>query len=212
MTKFATITTFYVAAILISELMATKVVHLGWYIGPAAVIMYPFTFMLADVITELFGGQTARKVVGMGFVTLIVFVVWTSVGTFMPALAAPSAQANATAYNVVFGFVPRIVGASLVAYVIGETLNVTIMSWLRNQRWFGARTILSTSVGQLFDSIIFITIAFMGTVPGNTLLTMVITQYVAKVLIEACLGTPMAYLFVRWIRKSEMSQETQLVS
>jgi queuosine precursor transporter len=212
MTRFATITTFYVAAILISELMAAKVVHLGWYIGPAAVIMYPFTFMLADVITELFGGQTARKVVGMGFVTLIVFVVWTSVGTFMPSLAAPSAQANAAAYNVVFGFVPRIVSASLVAYVVGETLNVTIMSWLRNQRWFGARTILSTSVGQLFDSMIFITIAFIGTVPGNTLVTMIITQYVAKVLIEACLGTPMAYLFVRWIRKSEISQETQLVS
>jgi uncharacterized integral membrane protein (TIGR00697 family) len=212
MIRFAALTTFYVSAVLISELMATKVVHLGWYVGPAGVIIYPFTFMLADVLTELYGGHTARKIVWIGFATLLIFVVWTTIGTWLPSLGVPSATASAHAYNVIFGFVPRIVGASLIAYIVGETLNVSIMGKLRAQRWFGARTILSTSVGQLFDSSIFITVAFFGIVPGSTLLTMVVTQYIAKVIIEILLGTPMAYLFVKWAKKTQFVDMNRLAS
>ncbi|MCL6547445.1 MAG: VUT family protein [Alicyclobacillus sp.] len=81
------------------------------------------------------------------------------------------------------------------------------MAWLRNRRWFGARTVLSTAIGQLFDSLIFITIAFAGLVPGGVLGRMIVTQYLAKVLIEAVFGTPLAYLFVRWVRRGERVEE-----
>ncbi|MCL6443437.1 MAG: queuosine precursor transporter [Alicyclobacillus sp.] len=209
--RMATLSTLYVTTLIVSELMATKVIHMGWYIGPAAVIMYPFSFMLADVFTELYGGQTARRVVWLGFVALLVFVVWTSVGTLLPALPGSAADGG-QAYNAVFGFVPRVVGASLAAYVVGETLNVSIMAWLRKRRWFGARTILSTAVGQLFDSSLFITVAFVGTVPGPVLIRMVITQYVAKVLIEALLGTPMAYAFLRWARRAPVHEDADSVA
>ncbi|MBX5437097.1 MAG: queuosine precursor transporter [Alicyclobacillaceae bacterium] len=207
MPRFATLAALYVAALIISELMAAKLVAVGPYVGPAAVIIYPFSFMLADVLAELYGGARTRRVVWLGFAALFVFVVWTALGTLLPA--APGTQAAGAAYDRVFGLVPRIVAGSLTAYLVGETLNVTIMAWLRNRRWFGARTVLSTAVGQLFDSAMFITIAFAGLVPGAVLGRMVVTQYIAKVLIEAVFGTPLAYLFVRWVRRSPGKQEAE---
>lgn len=211
MPRFAALTTFYVSALVISELMATKVIHIGWYIGPAGVIIYPFSFMLADVLAELYGGLMARRIVWIGFITLLVFVVATTLGTWLPSAGGPTTTGG-HAYDVIFGFVPRIVGASLAAYVVGETLNVTIMAKLRQRRWFGLRTVLATSVGQLLDSTIFITIAFLGLLPTPLVLRMVITQYVAKVLIEAAIGTPLAYAFVRWVRRSGAQSSEPLAS
>lgn len=198
MKKREIISVAFVVTLLISNILGVKLFALGNFVLPAAVIIYPFCFMVGDVLTEVWGYSYAKKVIYLGFISNFIVVLFIYLGELLPP--AP-VWPNQEAYITLFGLVPRLVIASFLTYLAGELLN----SWSleKIKVWIGVkflfvRTIGSSIVGQLVDTAIFILIAFYGFVPNNVLLTMVLSQYVTKVILEAVAGTPLAYLLVAW--------------
>lgn len=205
MQKKEVIAVFFIVSLLVSNLMASKLTVIWGFTLPAAVILYPFCFMLGDVLTEVWGYRYARKVIFAGFAANLMMSLFCYIAVLMPA--APGFN-NQEAFASVFGLVPRIVVASILGYLAGELSNSFVLD--RIKRHFGAkrlyvRTILSSVVGQLFDTGIFITVAFFGLLPANVFITLMVSQYLFKIILEACAGTPLAYLLVGLVRKNENS-------
>ena len=201
-TLFLWVALFFAALYLISNIMAVKVISLfGYFYFDAGTITFPFAYMLGDVLTELWGFHTAKKVIWATFCCNILMVVCTQIGVWLPA--PDYLQETASAYNHLFDYVPRIVLGSLVGFLLGELSNAWFMERIKIRtrgRRLWVRTIGSSMIGYLFDSLPFVLIAFWGVVSTHDLLLMILFQYGIKLLIEAVCGTPLAYAVIRWIR------------
>lgn len=193
----------FVVTLLISNILAAKLFSIGQVVLPAAVVIYPFCFMVGDVLTEVWGFNYAKKVIYVGFVANFGLVMFTYLGGLLPPAEVWGKQ---DAYVAILGMIPRIVVGSFIAYLLGEILNSwsleKIKTWTGPRLLF-VRTIGSSVVGQVVDTGIFITVAFYGTVPNQVLITIIISQYLVKVGIEALAGTPLAYLLVNWAREEK---------
>ncbi len=202
-TAFLVVSTLFVSLYLVSNVMAVKVIDLcGLFYFDAGTITFPFAYMLGDVLTELWGYRTAKRVIWMTLFCNILMVICTQIGVWLPS---PDYLAEtASAYNHIFTYVPRIVLGSLVGFLLGELSNAWIMERIKEKtkgKRLWVRTIGSSMVAYLFDSLPFVLIGFLGTVSTHDLLLMILFQYGAKLLIEAVLGTPMAYLVIHWIKE-----------
>ena len=202
-TALMVVTALFVTSYLVSNVMAVKVISLfGLFYFDAGTIVFPFAYMLGDVLTEIWGYRTARKVIWLTFMCNIIMVVCTQIGVWLPSPDYLDKTANA--YNHIFSYVPRIVVASLTGFLLGELSNAWLMEKIKkitgNKRLW-VRTIGSSAVAYLFDSLPFVLIAFLGVVSTHDLLMMIAFQYGAKLLIEAIFGTPLAYAAVHAIRK-----------
>ena len=202
-TAFMVVVTLFVSLYLISNVMAVKVIDLfEFFYFDAGTITFPFAYMLGDVLTELWGYRTAKRVIWMTLLCNVVMVLCTQVGVWLPS--PDYLEETASAYNHIFTYVPRIVLGSLVGFLLGELSNAWFMERIRQRthgRRLWVRTIGSSMVGYLFDSLPFVLIGFLGTVSTHDLILMILFQYGAKLLIEAVLGTPMAYLVIHWIKE-----------
>ena len=197
------VTALFVTSYLVSNVMAVKVISLfGLFYFDAGTIVFPFAYMLGDVLTEIWGYRTARKVIWLTFMCNIIMVVCTQIGVWLPSPDYLDETANA--YNHIFSYVPRIVVASLTGFLLGELSNAWLMEKIKkitgNKRLW-VRTIGSSAVAYLFDSLPFVLIAFLGVVSTHDLMMMIAFQYGAKLVIEAIFGTPLAYAAVHAIRK-----------
>lgn len=186
-----------------SNLMAVKLVELGgvcWADG--GTVTFPLVYMLAGVVTERWGVKTASRLVWLAFVCNLLVIACTSVAIFLPG---PDYQVETdTAYRQIFTIVPRIVIASLVAFVGGEMLNIHVMSRIRRitgKRLLWVRTIGSSCVGYALDSVVFVTLAFGGVAAGRDLLTMGLMQFVIKILMEIVMATPAAYALIHFLER-----------
>ena len=202
-TALMVVTALFVTSYLVSNVMAVKVISLfGLFYFDAGTIVFPFAYMLGDVLTEIWGYRTARKVIWLTFICNIIMVLCTQIGVWLPSPDYLDETANA--YNHIFSYVPRIVVASLTGFLLGELSNAWLMEKIKkitgNKRLW-VRTIGSSAVAYLFDSLPFVLIAFLGVVSTHDLLMMIAFQYGAKLLIEAIFGTPLAYAAVHAIRK-----------
>ena len=197
------ITALMVCFYLSANIMAVKVMDVfGVGIFDAGTLIFPFAYMLGDVLTEIWGFRTARKVIFLCFLCNAILMAATALATLVPSPGYLSETADA--YNIIFSYMPRIVVASLSAFLVGELMNSWLMIKIREltgRRLLWVRTIGSSVVGQLLDTFIFCTIAFAGTVTTRDLLVMIGSLYVAKVLIEAAAGTPIAYAVIGRLRK-----------
>ena len=197
------VTALFVTLYLTSNIMAVKVIGLaGLFYFDAGTITFPFAYMLGDVITELWGFRTAKRIIWLTFFCNILLVICTQIGVWLPS---PEYLAEtATAYNHIFTYVPRIVVASLIGFLLGELSNAWLMErikqWTRGHHLW-VRTIGSSAIAYLFDTVPFVLIAFLGTVTTKELLLMLAFQYFSKLLIESIFGTPMAYAAIRGINK-----------
>jgi uncharacterized integral membrane protein (TIGR00697 family) len=204
-TSFIVVTALFVTLYVVSNVMAVKVIGL-WdlFYFDAGTITFPFAYMLGDVLTEMWGYRTARKVIFITLICNIVMVLCTQIGVFLPS--PDYLDVTAQAYNTMFSYVPRIVIASLTGFLLGELSNAWLMErikkWTKGRRLW-VRTIGSSAVAYWFDSLPFVLIAFAGTIPTRELLLMLAFQYVSKLLIESLFGTPMAYAAVGLIKKYE---------
>ena len=202
-TLLMVVTALFVTLYLVSNIMAVKVIGLaGLFYFDAGTITFPFAYMLGDVLTELWGFRTAKRVIWLTFFCNILLVVCTQVGVWLPS--PDHLVETASAYNHVFTYVPRIVIASLVGFLFGELSNAWLMErikqWTRGRRLW-VRTIGSSAIAYLFDTVPFVLIAFLGTVTTDELLLMLAFQYCSKLLIESLFGTPMAYAVIRGLTK-----------
>ncbi|MBQ9579893.1 MAG: queuosine precursor transporter [Lachnospiraceae bacterium] len=200
---FMIIGIIYVTCLLLSNLIAGKM----WAVTsnvtlPAAVILFPITYIFGDIFTEVYGFKKARTIIWLGFICSFFAVL---IYLITIALPHPSFWENQDAYVIVLGTTPRVAIASFVGYLFGEFSNSIVLSKLKvltKGRNLWVRTILSTVVGEGFDSIIFITISFLGTMETSVVLQMILFQYLFKVCYEV-LFTPLTYLIVGFVKKKE---------
>jgi uncharacterized integral membrane protein (TIGR00697 family) len=198
-----TVTALFVTLYLVSNVMAVKVISLfGLFYFDAGTITFPFAYMLGDVLTEIWGFRTAKRVIWMTFFCNILMVVCTQIGVWLPSPDYLSETANA--YNHIFTYVPRIVVGSLVGFLLGELSNAWFMEKIKEKtkgKRLWVRTIGSSAIAYWFDSLPFVLIAFAGVVSTHDLLMMIAFQYAAKLLLEAFFGTPMAYATVHALQR-----------
>ena len=192
--------TLFTTCLLVANILAVKLVSIGGWIVPAGVIAYPLTFLFTDVITELYGRRTASKVIWLGFGANLLMVILVFSGRLLPS--APFWEGQ-PAYESILGMVPRIVLASMIAYLISQHHDVFAFHFWRKKtkaRFLWLRNNASTMVSQALDTGVFITIAFWGTVPAGVLANMLLTQYLIKLGIAA-LDTPFCYLLVGLLKE-----------
>ena len=186
-----------------ANIMAVKLMDIGGMtLLDAGTIVFPFSYMLGDVLTEIWGFKTARKVIFLSFICNIILMGATALAVLIPSPAFMAETAKA--YDMVFTYMPRIVAGSLCAFLAGELTNSWLLIKIREKtgrRLLWVRTIGSSAIGHLLDSVIFCVIASAGTVPVRELFLMIGTLYGAKLLIEAAAGTPLAYVMIARLRK-----------
>jgi len=190
----------FITCLITANTIAVKVVSLGPFILPAAIFVFPLSYIFGDVLTEVYGYRVARRVIWLGFACNLVFVFFAWVGQILPTAVFWEGQ---EAYKSILGFAPRLLAASFLGYLAGEFANSAIlarMKILTKGRWLWSRTIGSTIIGQGLDTSIFITLAFIGT--GASVPTMILHHWFAKVVIEA-VCTPATYAIVNWLKKRE---------
>jgi uncharacterized integral membrane protein (TIGR00697 family) len=192
----------FAICLLISNILATKILMIGPWAAPAGVLIFPVAYILNDVITEVWGFRKARLIIWTGFAVNILAVLFFTIGIVIPG--APFWQ-NQEAFATVLGNTPRIVVASLSAYLIGSFLNAFVMSRMKvatQGKGFGVRAILSTLVGESADSIIFVSIAFAGVFPIGVLVTMIFTQAMLKTVYEILI-LPVTIWVVGFVKLTE---------
>jgi len=192
-----------VATYLTANIMAVKVITIfGMSLFDAGTITFPLAYLIGDVITEIYGFNTTKKVIWLTFFCNILLAGSAAIGILLPY---PAEMADVhIAYATIFTIVPRITAASLVAFVAGEMSNAYVMVKIKEKtdgKHLWVRTIGSSAVGYLLDTVIFVLLAFSFVLPTEDLLTMIIAQYLMKLLIEGVCGTPLAYMVIRWIQR-----------
>lgn len=197
----------FVAVLLLSNVIGAAkpaAIEIGgepWVFG-AGILFFPLGYVIGDVLTEVYGYARARRVIWAGFAGLIFMAFMSWVVVSLPPAEGWEGQ---TAYESVFGQVPRIVLASIVAFWAGEFVNSYVMArmkiWTQGKHLW-SRTIGSTVVGQGVDSLIFYPLAFWGVWENEAVITVMVTNWGLKVLWEVVL-TPVTYVVVGWLKRKE---------
>ena len=198
--RLVIIAAIFVTCLITANTIAVKVISLGPFILPAAIVIFPLSYIFGDILTEVYGYRWARKVIWLGFFCNLLFVLFAWVGQILPPAPFWKGQ---EAYENILGYTPRLLAASFVGYLVGEFANSFVlakMKILTRGRWLWSRTIGSTIVGQGLDSLIFITLAFIGT--PSFVIIMVLYHWLAKTVIEA-MATPFTYVMVNFLKKKE---------
>ena len=196
------VTGLFVTVLIISNIVAVKLVTIGPLVVTAAIVLFPISYIVADVLTEVYGYAVARRTIWIGFLCNLVAVLAIMLGGAIPP--APFWQ-DQSAYDAILGYSSRLLAASFIAYLGGEFLNAFVLAKLKLRtagRHLWLRTIGSTILGQAVDSALFVTVAFAGVLPANALAVAVVSQWAAKVLYET-VATPLTYLVVRFLKRSE---------
>jgi len=196
---------FFVAVLVLTPALSTKFILLGPLVVPGATLLFPFAFVINDVLTEVYGWARSRRVIWTGLACqLLAALSFWVVG----ALPAPAFWPHAESYRVILGLAPRIALASLLAYLAGEFANSIVLSRMKfahggqtglRQSW---RFLASTLVGQAVDSTVFMLVAFGGALPAGELATGIVTIYGVKVAVET-LVLPASQRFANWLKRVE---------
>ena len=199
---FFPLAALFITCLITSNIIAVKIIAVWGHILPAAIVLFPITYILGDVLTEVYGFRFARRVIWLGFLcnALAVLAFWT--GGLLPA--APFWE-DQESYQAILGYTPRLLIASFAGYIVGEFSNSITLSKLKvatQGRWLWIRTIGSTIIGQAVDTALFITLAFAGTMTGGNLAQLLVTQWIVKVMYEA-VATPLTYAVVTYVKRKE---------
>ena len=208
-TNLTILNCLFITSLLVANVVASKVVTFWGLVVPAAIVAYPVTFLMTDVIGEIWGKEEANKTVKIGIVCQLASLLMIGIAILLPV--APFAD-NQAEFKSILGSSFRVVFASLIGYVCSQSWDVWIFHKIRDAyikkhgstkggRWIWNNA--STMTSQIIDTAIFITIAFVGTVPN--IFTMIVSQYFIK-LIYAALDTPFFYLLTNK-KRSEMNGE-----
>jgi queuosine precursor transporter len=179
----------YIACELIANITASKPIQMGGIVVPAAIFIYTLTFTLIDLINETFGKQGARKVIFVAFVANVLLAAYTQFAVILPPASFYQGQ---EAFSTAFGNTPRIVFASLVAYLLSSLVDTEVFafwkSYIRGPKW--ARVLISNTISTGIDSMVFITLAFYGLMPVWALIK---GQYIVKMAVTVG-SLPLIYL------------------
>ncbi len=202
----------FVAFLLLSNIAATKLISLNLgittLIFDGGAILFPLTYIIGDILSEVYGFAKARRAILAGFVfSILASIIFLIVGAAPPG----PGYDNQEAFVAVLGFVPRIVAASVLGYLAGQLLNSWVLVWIKNrwgQRHLWARLIGSTVVGECADTLIFCTVAFYGVITGAEFLNYLLVGYFYKVSVEVVL-LPLSYPAIAMVKRVEGMRVTQ---
>ena len=200
--RFIVLVALFITCLIAANITAVKLIAVFGLLLPAAIVIFPVSYILGDVLTEVYGYRQARRVIWLGFLCNLVVVATIWIGQMLPAAGFWDGQA---AYERILGLAPRILAASFLAYLVGEFANAFVLAKMKIAtagRWLWARTIGSTLVGQGLDSTIFITLAFVGVIPLGALVAAIVTQWLVKSAYEAA-ATPLTYAVVGYLKRRE---------
>jgi uncharacterized integral membrane protein (TIGR00697 family) len=198
--RFLVIAAVFITCVITANVIAVKVISIGPVILPAAIIVFPLSYIFGDIITEVYGYNRARQVIWLAYACNLVFVVFVWLAQIIPGAGFWEGQ---QAYETILGVVPRMLLASFAGGIVGEFANSFVMSRMKvltGGRWLWLRTISSTIAGQGLDTALFIVIAYYGS-PGFVPL-MILYHWLSKTAIEA-LATPLTYLAVGRLKQKE---------
>lgn len=198
----------FLTSLLVANVVSSKIVSFWGLTVPAAIVAYPLTFLMTDVIGEIWGKEEANKTVKLGFICQMISLALIGGAILLPV--APFAD-NQAQFTAILGSSFRVVFASMIGYLVSQSWDVWIFHKVRDAyikkhgstkggRWIWNNA--STMTSQIIDTAIFITIAFIGVVPN--IWTMILSQYLVK-FVYALLDTPFFYLLTR--KRSEMNGE-----
>jgi queuosine precursor transporter len=199
--RFTAVAGFFVTALVVSNIIAVKLVEVEGRVFDAGNVLFPLAYLLGDVLTEVYGFRAARRVILLGFACNLLAVAAIQIAILLPA--ADFWSESQDAYETVLGTTWRIFVASLCAYLVGELTNASVLSRMKvatRGRFLWTRTIGSSLVGQGLDSAIFVTIAFAGT--GVDLVDTIVTTWLIKVAWEV-LATPLTYAVANGLKRRE---------
>ena len=198
--RLVIITAIFITSLITANIIAVKIISLGPVFLPAAIFVFPLSYIFGDILTEVYGYRWTRKVIWLGFICnlILVFFVW--VGQILPTAPFWDGQ---EAYERILGYTPRLLAASFFGYLTGEFANSFILAKMKimtQGRWLWSRTIGSTVIGQGLDTLIFITLAFIGT--PSFVPIIILYHWLAKTAIEA-IATPLTYTIVNYLKAKE---------
>ena len=205
------LTLLFTVSLLVSNIIASKQVLLPFgIVMTGAVFIFPITYILSDIFSEVYGYRWSRLTAYMGFAANLFMVIVFSLVIITPA---PSFWSNQEAFQTVLGNTPRILIASLSAFMIGDLINDKVFKRMKEKypsshKGFGFRAIISSFAGEIVDSLIFLPIAFLGQMPINNLVVMLITQVLIKTGYEIVI-LPITYKVVHAVSKYEQRQPTE---
>ena len=198
--RFVVIAAIFVTCFITANTVGVKMVSFGFVSLPAAVVLFPLSYIFGDILTEVYGYRLARRVIWLGFLCNLIFVIVAMIGQVLPPAPLWTGQ---SAYESILGYTPRLLAASFCGYLVGEFGNSFVlakMKILTRGRWLWSRTISSTLVGEGLDTLIFIPAAYFGApffVP-----MLILYHWLAKVIIEA-VATPFTYALVSYLKRKE---------
>ena len=196
--------TAFVVILLVSNLVAQKIIRIGPVSFSGALLLFPVTYIFGDIFTEVYGYAASRRAIWLGFCGTA--LMW-SVGALVIALPADPDFHDQKAFITVFSILPRLLFASLIAFWAGEFANSYTMARLKlltRGRWLWTRTVSSTIIGQAVDTVIVVVLTFAGNYPASELVRIILTSYCLKVAYEI-LATPLTYLVVNFLKRAENS-------
>jgi len=199
---FVFVVAIFITCLIAANVAAVKLVEIFGLVLPAGTIIFPISYIFGDILTEVYGYRQARRVIWLGFFCNFIFVVTIWVGQVLPPASFWDGQ---KAYERILGYTPRLLAASFLAYLVGEFANSFVLAKMKiitKGRWLWTRTIGSTLVGEGLDSLVFMTLAFVGTIPAGVLLSAILTQWLVKSAYEAVV-TPVTYIVVNFLKRKE---------
>ncbi len=198
--RFVIITAIFITSLITANIIAVKPISLGGL--PAAIIIFPLSYIFGDILTEVYGYRLARRVIWLGFSCNLLAVIAIWIGQILPPAAV---WENQGAYESILGYTPRILGASFLAYVVGEFSNSFVLAKMKIKtkgRWLWTRTIGSTIVGQGLDTAIFIAIVYTGRFNTSFIAVAMLTHWLVKTGYEV-VATPFTYAVVNFLKRKE---------
>ena len=202
-----TLTVFFTIALLLSNIIVNKQISLPF--GQAtvvSVILFPLTYILSDVFSEVYGYRWSRVTCYLAFAMNIVMVLIFELTLSWPY---PDSFTNQDAFRAVLGSTPRITAASLIAYVVGDFMNDRVFALMKRKHpdmtGFAWRAIISSCIGELSDCLVFLPLAFIGRLPAGVLVGIGLAQVSAKILLEAVL-LPVTVVVTRAVKKDDESR------
>jgi uncharacterized integral membrane protein (TIGR00697 family) len=199
---FVCIVATFVTCLITANITAVKLIVVCGLLMPAGIVIFPLSYICGDVLTEVYGYRQTRRVIWLGFFCNLLTVVAIWIGQILPPASFWDGQ---PAYERILGYTPRLLMSSFLAYLVGEFTNAFILAKMKiatRGRWLWMRTIGSTLLGQSLDSLVFVTLAFLGTIPLSHMATAIITQWLVKTGYEV-VATPLTYVVVAYLKRQE---------
>lgn len=191
----------FVVCLLLSNILASKLLKVGSYSVTSGVLVFPISYIINDILAEVYGYDKTKKVIIIGFLMNLFMSLIFLLAIYLPS---PEWFENEDAFKTILGSTPRIALAGFLAYICGSLANAKVLVKMKDSSRFGVRAILSTIVGESFDSVIFVLISFIGNLTVNQLIEMIILQVSIKTIYEIiCL--PITTIVVNKVKEYEIN-------